>query len=142
MASTPQLLVRICVGKITNPSHFEILVNSVTVPPLSSDKSWNCVRWTREVLERLDSDRKVVKGEMNWMEVRSAAMGYVERKAREGRFTTSPRGGVATFDLLERGGSCCVEPALPRGVRKDDTSWRRRIGAMGKMHFPACVRLI
>ena len=76
------------------------------VPIRDNVEGWNCVSWVAEVLQLLNADGKALgTRKLGWVNVRNAAMTYVQQKKEEHRFDgkgSFDQSKVATYNLLEQ----------------------------------------
>ncbi|KAG6848118.1 hypothetical protein H0H93_003234 [Arthromyces matolae] len=110
MEATATILVRVLIAKINDMNRTIAILESI--PIRGEQDGWNCVGWVKEAMETLQKDEKALgTARTDWPTVRQTALSYVNKKISEHRFDGKATPGqfdmskVATFDLLEGGGS-------------------------------------
>lgn len=102
LLATQMLLVRIMIAKIEN--HDRLLQIMRGIPVRAGEEGWNCVGWVKEALLELQRDGHTLGTAVSdWVTVRDAAMGFVQKKKDEHRFDGVVKINekrAATFDLI------------------------------------------
>lgn len=86
----PRLLVCVVIGKIVSLDLVEKLISQTPVyqvdhPDVEKARSFNCLSWVRDALERVRLSG-AVSSLPDWGTIHKGALGYVHRKKLEGRW--------------------------------------------------------
>ncbi|KJZ73343.1 hypothetical protein HIM_07347 [Hirsutella minnesotensis 3608] len=84
--TTPNLLVRIMIGKVKSRSRLAKVLRKV--PLVEGQADWRCRNWVAEAVAALKADGKALgTAVLDWGEIERVAEQYAGEKIRAGRFT-------------------------------------------------------